>query len=500
MDRALFFFTPPPSAQTARDAASIGLGTKPGWWHNWPRIEGGFTHGSYGAVSFRKGEKPAYTSLFSLSDGWGEPSYESLAEAARFTDAVMPWGGGGWGAEYTSDVLGWWAWDPQAHDWDAVRRRVYDVVYGPGQVDAVAAFDDMLPALKEFYVLPGRNPSPDEGWPPRLKDPEDRPAVLSRIEEMERLLESVGGAAPAQTLVEPEVLEQSYLEPARATLRAAKTMARLPFPEYWWGDHDARVLTAVRVGNLDLAGTWEQRARERALADLETVRTALSGLRGVDEYVAAWKGRFSVAEVKAATAAPVLDGDLSDDVWKTASSLGALALLDGGGPPRDETEVRMLYTGDTLYIGFVCRESDMGRLRARPAAPDSAVWEDDSVEAFLNPGSLGRPYYQFVVNAAGAVFDGRQLPEHPFDDAWNADWEAKTARSAEGWSAELRIPFTALGLGWHPRGQIWLANFARNDFAGNTDGIFDAAPREMSAWNPAESLHDVSRFKPIRFR
>jgi hypothetical protein len=40
---------------------------------------------------------------------------------------------------------------PERHDFQALRRRIYDTVFGPEQMEIAAAFDDSLEAIRGRY-------------------------------------------------------------------------------------------------------------------------------------------------------------------------------------------------------------------------------------------------------------------------------------------------------------------------------------------------------------
>ena len=114
MEQALWFWTGVPSTLALEDARSIGIKVKPSWWHNWPRLE----------------TPQTYTGVPPLSLGWSEPDYGTLAAGGDFVEAVMPWGGNAFGQHYIAPVIDWWGWNPQGHDWNALRRRMFSIVFG----------------------------------------------------------------------------------------------------------------------------------------------------------------------------------------------------------------------------------------------------------------------------------------------------------------------------------------------------------------------------------
>jgi len=132
MERALWFWTPPPTADRLAEARSIGLKAGVSWWHNWTRPDAGFTHVKGGSILGASGRP--YMEIPAMREGWNRPSYDVLAGAGAITEAVMPWGGNTWPQRYLIPVIGWWAWNPAGHDWKQVRERIDEVVFGPDQV------------------------------------------------------------------------------------------------------------------------------------------------------------------------------------------------------------------------------------------------------------------------------------------------------------------------------------------------------------------------------
>jgi hypothetical protein len=70
----------------------------------------------------------------------------------------------------------------------------------------------------------------------------------------------------------------------------------------------------------------------------------------------------------------------------------------------------------------------------------------------------GRTGYVFEINPAGLMGDAILGGGHG-GKAWDGIWEVQTTRHAEGWSAEIRIPFTTLN--FDPESSDWGINFQR---------------------------------------
>jgi hypothetical protein len=192
--------------------------------------------------------------------------------------------------------------------------------------------------------------------------------------------------------------------------------------------------------------------------------------------------------------APSIDGRLDDDVWRLASPLGPFTQMEPEEdvPPTEATEVRIAFDPDRLYIAIRCFDRSPASVIASQLARDADLDDDDNVLIVVDPLLDRRNGYFFQVNPAGARTDGQLFnnPEH-FDEDWDGIWEARASIDAEGWVAELSIPFktvrsrgdrTTWGVNverllkrrnersrWAaPRRDVWISNLAE---AGEVEGI-----------------------------
>ena len=183
-----------------------------------------------------------------------------------------------------------------------------------------------------------------------------------------------------------------------------------------------------------------------------------------------------VANAVTRTGPIVIDGKLDEDAWKAATPIAGFRQLvpNEGAAATYATEVRFLYDGEALYIG------------ARMAAPAGGAGiraplarRDQLLDANGNNGSFNSlttdklvvvldPYHNhidqvlFEVNPAGVRGDSFNG-----DDAWDPVWEAATSMDANGWTAEMRIPFSQLrfraGEAQEWGMQVWRYADARNE-------------------------------------
>jgi len=162
------------------------------------------------------------------------------------------------------------------------------------------------------------------------------------------------------------------------------------------------------------------------------------------------------AELAAQRAAdpPVIDGKIDADEWE-----GAAASEDfvqkfprEGADPSETTTLRLLYDDDAVYVAFECRQK-AAPIVARLARRDSPV-PSDSVSVSLGTRADGRSAFEFGVNAAGVLTDGVRFNDTAYSAEWDENWQASTAVSDDGWSAELRIPLRILRFAASPD-QSW---------------------------------------------
>ncbi len=207
--------------------------------------------------------------------------------------------------------------------------------------------------------------------------------------------------------------------------------------------------------------------------------------------VAARTSASPVAPVSAARVAspPVLDGILDDAVWSSASPSADFwqAEPHEGEAASQRTVVRLVYTDDALYVGAMLHDSAPDSIQAALGRRDAGV-RSDHFTIWLDPYRDLRSGYLFRVNAAGTMLDGTIQNDTGWSDEWDGIWQAETHRSAEGWSVEMRIPFSQLR--FHAtQEQVWGVDFTR--FMPRNE------ERDGYVFVPSDEQGRASRFAPL---
>lgn len=190
----------------------------------------------------------------------------------------------------------------------------------------------------------------------------------------------------------------------------------------------------------------------RAFRDCVLAAYALTGMAyaGTDDAIVVMRTNDLI----------VLDGRLDDAAWRSAVVMKLVQQSPRPGEPTPyETEVRVLLAGDRLYFGFLYRDPEPQKIAVHSMSRDDPMKGDDSVSIALDTYGDRRTGYFFQVNAAGARTDGLiSSPDGPAYD-WDGIWDARTARTADGWSAEIVIP--ARTLSFTPGLNQWGLNLER---------------------------------------
>jgi hypothetical protein len=278
MEQALWFWTGVPSQQAVEEARSIGIKVRPSWWHNWPRLD----------------TPQAYTGVPPLSLGWSEPDYGTLAAGGDCVEAIMPWGGNGFGQHYIAPVIDWWGWNPQGHDWNALRRRLFSIVFGENQVVAAMKFDDGLKELFGLFQYSYKNTGELPFCPPRLCTAADRQRAETLGAELNAVLDALAKNAPSQTLLPEDELKSAYLDRMRHELQAHRAAAALTYPEDWWPEQQWKILGKLYDGDTAGVDQLASRLRGRVLEEVEQINRDLPSYPHIRAYVDWWRKRASL--------------------------------------------------------------------------------------------------------------------------------------------------------------------------------------------------------------
>lgn len=186
-----------------------------------------------------------------------------------------------------------------------------------------------------------------------------------------------------------------------------------------------------------------------------------------------------------------LDGRLDEPFWQQATPITEFLQAEPteGAPPSDGMDVRFVYDDTALWIGARLRTSG-GGIQAPMSRRDNGE-QAEYLQIELDTYHDRRTAYMFGVTASGVRMDHF----HPTDNQDDTDaefdpvWEAKTQVSADGWTAEMWIPFSQLRFNDAPE-RVWGLNVKRSVPTRNEEDYWVVVGRTARGW--------ASRFGELR--
>jgi hypothetical protein len=202
-----------------------------------------------------------------------------------------------------------------------------------------------------------------------------------------------------------------------------------------------------------------------------------------------------------------LDGVLDDEAWISAEPATDFVQAEPheGQAATERTTVRLLFDRDALYVGVRCDDAMASSLIVNDIRKDFTPGEQDTFEVLLDTFADRRNGFVFATNPAGAKSDTQIANEgRDVNTSWDAVWSVATKVDANGWSAEMRIPFKTLRFE-RGEGRIWGANFSRRIRRKNEVDYWSPVPRVYNLYRAGlagtlTGLGDVSQGHNLRIK
>jgi len=183
-------------------------------------------------------------------------------------------------------------------------------------------------------------------------------------------------------------------------------------------------------------------------------------------------GRPSVTAARA-DEPPRIDGRLDDAIWQGATRLTEFVQQNPleGAPATEDTEIFIAYDDNNLYFGMHAHYSDTGLMRASRVDRDRAGFGDDTISIYFDTFLDQQRAYVFSLNGYGVQGDsllgsrggggggggrgggrggggggpgGGRGGVPRGDSSWDALFDSGGTLVADGWTAEMAIPFKSL--------------------------------------------------------
>jgi hypothetical protein len=166
--------------------------------------------------------------------------------------------------------------------------------------------------------------------------------------------------------------------------------------------------------------------------------------------------------------APVIDGILSDEIWKDLDPATDFTLIwpetrQGKNVPKEfETTAYVGYDQDTIYVGAILNHPNPDKMPKEFSQRDD-IWDVNAENFFVtfNTYNDDLNFFGFQITSAGTVGDVYSSGSIESDDfLYDTVFNAKAYISSDGWSLEMAIPYSALRFP-EKEIQLWGLNFGR---------------------------------------
>ncbi|HLP96171.1 MAG TPA: DUF5916 domain-containing protein [Saprospiraceae bacterium] len=204
-----------------------------------------------------------------------------------------------------------------------------------------------------------------------------------------------------------------------------------------------------------------------------------------------------------------LDAQLNELAWKSAAEATNFVLMwpNPGTKAEQRTVVKLLYDDAALYVGVQCYDTRPDSIFHRLSKRD-VLENTDWFAVILDTYQDGQNALQFGLTPDNVQFDSKFSianadPNNGNNDgedpAWDAVWRSSARLTADGWVAELEIPYSAIRF---PKKDVqdWNINFYRSvRRKGETDCWNEIKAEIAGSLNQMGILKGVSDIKaPLR--
>ena len=159
-----------------------------------------------------------------------------------------------------------------------------------------------------------------------------------------------------------------------------------------------------------------------------------------------------------------IDGKLDETEWKQATvATKFVEWRPTFGAVEDSatrTEIYLLYDDLSIYVGGYCHERSKDSVSKELVGRD-VIGVNDYVGVIFDTYHDKINGFGFYVTPLGEQFDAKYSTTNGEDGSWSAVWNSESRLVADGWTFEMRIPYSAIRF-VSKENQTWGMNITRN--------------------------------------
>lgn len=189
-----------------------------------------------------------------------------------------------------------------------------------------------------------------------------------------------------------------------------------------------------------------------------------------------------------------VDGFLNEANWKTegCSSFTQSQPVEGAQPTQ-KTDFWVAYDDNAIYFAAYMHDTNpdsIVRILSRRDVFNTDDWAGVAIDTY-NDGKTG---FYFTVAASGTKADGTIYNDEGLDEKWDGIWEGKSQIVSDGWTLEMRIPFSQMR--FKDASEIIMGiNFVRDIGRNKEEDLLVYTPRNQSGF--ASRFPDLLGIKGI---
>jgi len=176
-----------------------------------------------------------------------------------------------------------------------------------------------------------------------------------------------------------------------------------------------------------------------------------------------------------------IDGSLTESIWQKPGETNFFQREPNQGEPSSQkTEIWVAYDDNAIYIAAKLYDSAPDSILKNLARRDYSTLSDQFY-VYLDTYHDKRSGFYFGITPAGQLKDGILQNDEGTDSSWDGVWEGKAQVTNDGWTLELRIPFSQLRFKEQPE-YVWGINFRRDIPRKNEEDYLVYTPRSQSGF------------------
>ena len=178
-----------------------------------------------------------------------------------------------------------------------------------------------------------------------------------------------------------------------------------------------------------------------------------------------------------------IDGRLTDSAWESVAWGGGDFLVyspNEGDLPSERTTFKILFDDNNLFVGIRAFDAEPDKIAKRMSRRDK--FDGDWLEINIDSNHDLQTAFAFNINAAGVKGDEFVSNNGDnWDSSWDPIWFVRTFVDAQGWTAEMRIPFSQLRFN-SGENNVWGFQVIRRYFRKNERSSWIFAPQNSTGW------------------